>query len=65
MNDFKPGKGGKSPLSRNESWLHEYPGYERETDTMPGFAGSSWYFLRYMDPKNEEAFASEEAINNC
>jgi leucyl-tRNA synthetase len=62
LNDFKPGKGGKSPLSRNESWLHEYPGYERETDTMPGFAGSSWYFLRYMDPKNEEAFASEEAI---
>lgn len=62
LHDFKPGEGGKSPLARNEKWLHEYEGFTRETDTMPGFAGSSWYFLRYMDPRNESSFAAKEAI---
>ena len=62
LNDFKPASGGKSPLARNEAWVNEKDGFVRETDTMPGFAGSSWYFLRYMDPKNEEAFASKEAL---
>jgi leucyl-tRNA synthetase len=38
-------------------------GWTRETDTMPGFAGSSWYFLRYMDAGNDEAFASQKAVN--
>jgi leucyl-tRNA synthetase len=63
LSDFKPAAGGKSPLARNEGWVNEKAGFVRETDTMPGFAGSSWYFLRYMDPKNEEAFASKEALN--
>ncbi len=61
--DFKPGKGGKSPLSRLENWVNSKPSYTRETDTMPAVAGSSWYFLRYMDPHNDEAFASQEAVN--
>ena len=63
LNDFQPAAGGKSPLARNEAWVNEKDGYIRETDTMPGFAGSSWYFLRYMDPRNEEAFASKEALD--
>ncbi|MBR9922699.1 MAG: leucine--tRNA ligase [Bacteroidetes bacterium] len=61
--DFKPASGGKSPLARAEDWVYAVDGYTRETDTMPGFAGSSWYFLRYMDAGNPEAFASREAVN--
>ena len=63
LKDFKPASGGKSPLARNTKWVTEIPGFTRETDTMPGFAGSSWYFLRYMDANNEEEFASSEALN--
>ncbi|NNF36418.1 MAG: leucine--tRNA ligase [Saprospiraceae bacterium] len=62
LEDFKPASGGKSPLARLDSWVHPKPGVTRETDTMPGFAGSSWYFLRYMDAHNNEAFAGAEAI---
>ncbi len=62
MEDFKPASGGKSPLARDEKWVHQYQGFNLETDTMPGFAGSSWYFLRYMDPDNTEAFASSSAL---
>lgn len=62
MKDIRS-ENGKSPLSRNESWVHEIDGYSRETDTMPGFAGSSWYFLRYMDPSNESEMFSKEAVN--
>jgi leucyl-tRNA synthetase len=60
--DFKPTSGGKSPLARVESWVN-VDGGERETDSMPAVAGSSWYFLRYMDPHNENEFASQEAID--
>ncbi len=60
--DFKPGGEGKSPLSRIASFAQLENGVTRETDTMPAVAGSSWYFLRYMDPHNEEAFASESAL---
>ncbi|MFK7810279.1 MAG: class I tRNA ligase family protein, partial [Saprospiraceae bacterium] len=63
LDDFKPASGGKSPLARNEDWVNEIPGFTRETDTMPGFAGSSWYYLRYMDANNDEGFAGEKAIN--
>ena len=63
LEDFKPASGGKSPLARREDWVNLPNGWTRETDTMPGFAGSSWYFLRYMDAGNEEAFASPEALN--
>lgn len=61
--DFKPGQGGKSPLSRIKDWVNLPDGYTRETDTMPAVAGSSWYFLRYMDPHNEDVFASKAALN--
>ncbi len=61
--DFKPGVGGKSPLSRLESWVNAGDGYTRVTDVMPAVAGSSWYYLRYMDPHNDKAFASPEAIS--
>ncbi len=61
--DFKPGKEGKSPLSRLKDWVNPKPNHTRETDTMPAVAGSSWYYLRYMDAHNDEAFASPEAIN--
>ncbi|MCX6754730.1 MAG: class I tRNA ligase family protein [Candidatus Nomurabacteria bacterium] len=50
---------GESPLAGVKSWVKE--GYE--TNTMPGWAGSSWYFLRYMDPQNSKAFASKKAID--
>ena len=61
--DFKPGKGGKSPLSRLTDWVNLPDGTTRETDVMPAVAGSSWYYLRYMDPQNDEAFASSKVVN--
>ncbi|MBX2870465.1 MAG: leucine--tRNA ligase [Saprospiraceae bacterium] len=61
--DFKPGKGGQSPLSRLQDWVNADEGFVRETDTMPAVAGSSWYYLRYMDPHNDEAFVSQDAVN--
>ncbi len=63
LEDFKPASGGKSPLARREDWVNAEEGFTRETDTMPGFAGSSWYFLRYMDAENEKEFAGKDAIN--
>lgn len=50
------------PLASATDWVN-WNGFIRETDTMPGYAGSSWYFLRYMDPENKEAFASKEKLN--
>jgi len=61
--DFKPAKGGRSPLARMEDWTNLPNGMTRETDVMPAVAGSSWYFLRYMDPNNDEAFVGQEAVN--
>ena len=52
---------GESPLANNEEWVNTPTG-RRETDTMPGYAGSSWYFLRYMDPKNDTEFAGKESL---
>ena len=63
LENFKPAAGGQSPLARLGDWVNLENGYTRETDTMPGFAGSSWYFLRYMDAGNPDRFASEQAIN--
>lgn len=63
LDDFKPARGGKSPLARVDSWVNLDDDWTRETDTMPGFAGSSWYYLRYMDPHNSQRFASNEAVS--
>ncbi len=63
LDDFKPSPDGRSPLARLDAWNRPSAGIVRETDTMPGYAGSSWYFLRYMDPHNNNAFASPEAVS--
>ncbi|MCS6980423.1 MAG: leucine--tRNA ligase [Flavobacteriales bacterium] len=63
MEDFRPTGKPESPLAKLKDWVHPAPGITRETDTMPGFAGSSWYFFRYMDPHNPHAFASREALD--
>jgi len=60
--DFQPAAGGKSPLGRMEDWVN-IDGGRRETDTMPAVAGSSWYYLRYMDPENDEEFADQKHVN--
>ncbi|MBU6324745.1 MAG: leucine--tRNA ligase [Bacteroidetes bacterium] len=59
---YTPSGSGASPLAAVEHWVNTEHG-TRETDTMPGWAGSSWYFLRYTDPHNAEQFASAEALN--
>lgn len=62
LEDFKPSSSGKAPLAKLPDWVNLPNGHTRETDTMPGFAGSSWYFLRYMDPHNDKSFASKDAV---
>lgn len=67
VENFEPGTDGKSPLAKIDSFVHcKCPkcggDAERETDTMPQWAGSSWYFLRYCDPHNDNEFASQEAL---
>ncbi len=62
LDDFKPTASGQSPLARATDWVNEKEGFTRETDTMPGYAGSSWYFLRYMDAENNNEFASVDAM---
>ncbi|TXI78103.1 MAG: leucine--tRNA ligase [Flavobacteriales bacterium] len=61
VDKFLPTEDGEPPLARAKNWTYE--GHPLETTTMPGWAGSSWYFLRYMDPKNAERFAAKEAID--
>ncbi len=58
---FKPTETGEPPLARAQNW-NTAEGNPFETNTMPGWAGSSWYFFRYMDAQNSEAFASPEAL---
>ena len=65
---FEPGENGESPLAKAYDWINTTcpkcgGKAQRETDTMPQWAGSSWYFLRYTDPHNDEAFASKEALD--
>lgn len=67
VENFQPGQDGESPLAKIDSFVNcKCPkcgaDAKRETDTMPQWAGSSWYFLRYCDPKNDKAFASKEAL---
>lgn len=64
---FEPGENGESPLAKAYDWINTTcpccgGKAVRETDTMPQWAGSSWYFLRYMDPHNNDALASKEAL---
>lgn len=61
--DYQPSEKGEAPLARNEEWVNYKDGGRRETDTMPGSAGSSWYFLRFTDPHNEAEPFSKEAQN--
>ncbi len=60
---YKPTGTGEGPLATIPEWVNLPDGYRRETNTMPGYAGSSWYFLRYMDTQNSEEFASRSATN--
>lgn len=67
IEDYEPGENGESPLSKQTEWIktkcpHCGKDARRETDTMPQWAGSSWYYLRYMDPHNDKEFASKEAL---
>jgi leucyl-tRNA synthetase len=61
VKSYSPSGDGRSPLANNAEWVNTPEG-QRETDTMPGYAGSSWYFLRYLDPNNEMEFASADSI---
>ncbi|MCH5213243.1 MAG: leucine--tRNA ligase [Oscillospiraceae bacterium] len=68
MKEFKPGENGESPLANATEWINTTcpccgGAAKRETDTMPQWAGSSWYFLRYTDAHNDDALASKEALN--
>jgi leucyl-tRNA synthetase len=63
VESYSPGPEGEGPLANIDSWKNQY--YEThdgvlETNTMPGYAGSSWYFLRYMDPHNDTAFVDKK-----
>ncbi|MCD8188321.1 MAG: leucine--tRNA ligase [Ruminococcus sp.] len=67
VENYEPGTDGESPLAKIDSFVNcKCPkcgvDAKRETDTMPQWAGSSWYFLRYCDPKNDKEFASQEAL---
>ncbi len=61
--NYKPSRTGESPLSRIKDWVNlKDTGFTRETNTMPQWAGSCWYYLRYLDPKNPKEFASKKKI---
>jgi len=67
LEDYSPSKTGASPLEKAAEWVNvEVNGKKakRETSTMPGSAGSSWYFLRYIDPDNEKELANKELMNH-
>ena len=67
VESYEPTENGESPLAKMTDWVNTTCPHcggpaKRETDTMPQWAGSSWYFLRYMDPHNDQALASKEAL---
>ena len=67
VEDYEPSENGESPLARHAEWVNTTCPHcggtaKRETDTMPQWAGSSWYYLRYMDAHNNKALASKEAL---
>ncbi|MDP4793248.1 MAG: leucine--tRNA ligase [Verrucomicrobiales bacterium] len=61
LEDFKPTGDPRGPLIKATDWIAYSPTAQRETNTMPQWAGSCWYYLRYCDPKNTERFISKEA----
>ena len=60
LTDYKPTPDGEPPLARAGEWCEVQSGIRRETNTMPQWAGSCWYYLRYLDPTNEERFCAPE-----
>ena len=60
MDDFKPSGDGRPPLAKAREWVELPDGFERETNTMPQWAGSCWYHLRFLDPKNADELVSPE-----
>jgi len=63
LEDYKPTADGQPPLARAKDWLNLPDGSVRETNTMPQWAGSCWYYLRYLDAKNNSAFVGKDAEN--
>ena len=61
LTDFKPTGAGDPPLARAEEWCQAGDGQKRETNTMPQWAGSCWYYLRYLDAQNNDRFVGDEA----
>src|SRR6185369_13420409 len=61
LDDYKPTPDGQPPLARAENWVNLPDGSKRETNTMPQWAGSCWYYLRFLDAQNEAAFCGEPA----
>ncbi|MBX9680770.1 MAG: leucine--tRNA ligase [Gemmataceae bacterium] len=67
LEDFKPSGSPEGPLAKAKEWTHvtlDGKPYLRETNTMPQWAGSCWYYLRYIDPRNEAAFADPKLLNH-
>jgi len=62
-NNFQPYGNGEGPLAHLKDWIHPEYGLTRDSNTMPTHAGAAWYFLRYMDPHNENAFADKKALD--
>jgi len=60
LSDFKPTSSGEPPLARAQDWVNLPEGAKRETNTMPQWAGSCWYYLRYLDPRNDSRFCDDE-----
>ena len=61
LTDFKPTSTGEPPLARAQDWVNLPDGAKRETNTMPQWAGSCWYYLRFVDPRNDTAFCRDES----
>jgi leucyl-tRNA synthetase len=62
-NNFKPSGNGEGPLANLKDWINFSPNAKRDSNTMPTHAGAAWYFLRYMDPHNTNAFADPKALD--
>ncbi|MBS1555135.1 MAG: leucine--tRNA ligase [Bacteroidetes bacterium] len=62
-NNFKPSGNGEGPLANLTDWINFTPNQKRDSNTMPTHAGAAWYFLRYMDPHNKNAFADKKALD--